>query len=199
MEYAVTMLELTEFDLEIMKKEIEVITFADFVYFCKNWFKNLRFEWIIQGNLSEEMSLKIAKNAQEILKKHFNYQTLPKWDVPDQRCIDIPTKSTFIYEIQTNDKEKNSLMARYYQYGRTTIRNRLLTDLLHTAIGSTIFQELRTKQQLGYVVFSRLMINKGVIGYNILVQSDKKSPTYIANRIDELIEKNLQEQIKSLT
>lgn len=60
------------------------------------------------------------------------------------------------------------------------------------------FDQLRTKQQLGYVVFSRGINNRDVLGNQFLVQSAKRSCEYLIHCINNfLIEQ--REEVKKLT
>jgi insulysin len=48
------------------------------------------------------------------------------------------------------------------------------------------FDQLRTKEQLGYVVFSGSRTTVTTIGYRFIVQSEK-SPEYLESRIDSFL------------
>lgn len=37
-------------DMQDLLKECKALTFEKYVVFCKNWFKNLRFDFLILGN-----------------------------------------------------------------------------------------------------------------------------------------------------
>jgi len=58
-----------------------------------------------------------------------------------------------------------------------------------------VFNQLRTKEQLGYIVLSGAMIDNTWAGYRILIQSEK-SPEYLEGRINAFLavfEKKLEE------
>jgi insulysin len=48
------------------------------------------------------------------------------------------------------------------------------------------FDRLRTKEQLGYIVFSGIRSTTAVAGYRLLVQSEK-DPVYIESRIEAFL------------
>lgn len=48
------------------------------------------------------------------------------------------------------------------------------------------FDELRTKQQLGYVVFVIRHESRGMIGTKIIIQSERE-PDYLESRVDEFL------------
>ena len=53
--------------------------------------------------------------------------------------------------------------------------------------------QLRTKEQLGYIVSAMFTNYKGVIGGMIKVQSNKNNPEFLENRINEFV-KNIREK-----
>lgn len=54
-------------------------------------------------------------------------------------------------------------------------------------LNEPFFNQLRTQQQLGYVVFSRPVNNRGVLGVQFMVQSPTRSCEYIVNCINEYL------------
>lgn len=60
------------------------------------------------------------------------------------------------------------------------------------------FSDLRTKQQLGYVVFSRHTANREVVLCQFLVQSPAKSCEFIINATNIFLTE-LREKVKNLS
>ena len=54
-------------------------------------------------------------------------------------------------------------------------------------LNEPFFNELRTQQQLGYVVFSRAVNTRDVLGAQFMVQSPTRSCEYIVNSINEFL------------
>lgn len=95
------------------------------------------------------------------------------------------------FEVDLKDKNNiNSCIEYYLQFSPTNddTKLRVLTDLLATIIREPCFNQLRTKEQLGYVVFSGLRKGRTSIGFRILVQSERSSE-YLEYRIDEFLSK----------
>ncbi|KAI5961327.1 STE23 [Candida theae] len=95
------------------------------------------------------------------------------------------------FEVDLKDKHNiNSCIEYYLQFSPTNddVKLRVLTDLLATIIREPCFNQLRTKEQLGYVVFSGLRKGRTSIGFRILVQSERSSE-YLEYRIDEFLTK----------
>lgn len=64
----------------------------------------------------------------------------------------------------------------------------MLLSLLIQLMKSEAFEQLRTKEQLGYVVFTYMTDIRGVRMLLMLVQSDVKSPHYLAQRIESFVD-----------
>lgn len=48
---------------------VQSITFESFSLFVKDWFKNIRFEWLVLGNFDEEIAATTVKRAEAVLAK----------------------------------------------------------------------------------------------------------------------------------
>lgn len=78
---------------------------------------------------------------------------------------------------------KSSCTEIYYQTGLQSTESNMLLELLAQIILEPCFNILRTKEQLGYIVFSGVRRTNGAQGLRIIVQSDKH-PQYVEKRID---------------
>ena len=65
-------------------------------------------------------------------------------------------------------------------------------------LNEPFFNELRTQQQLGYVVFSRAVNTRDVLGAQFMVQSPKRSCEYIVNSINDFLI-TMRELVKNLS
>ena len=48
------------------------------------------------------------------------------------------------------------------------------------------FNVLRTKEQLGYIVFSGTKVQTGMVGFRVLVQSER-DPVYLEERVEAFL------------
>lgn len=62
----------------------------------------------------------------------------------------------------------------------------MLLELLLQIISEPCFDILRTKEQLGYMVFSGMRRSNGVQGLRVIVQSDRH-PKYVDCRVEVFI------------
>ena len=83
---------------------------------------------------------------------------------------------------------ENSCLLTFYQYGRQTKQEGDKTHLLNLValqyLQEPTFDQLRTKEQLGYVVASRPRNTRDIIGCWFLIQSPTKDCLHIRKRLD---------------
>lgn len=86
-----------------------------------------------------------------------------------------------------DDQNVNSSIEYFIQVGDILdYKLRSLTELLVTILHEPCFNQLRTKEQLGYVVFSSLRLTRNYLGYRILIQSER-SNSYLRTRIENFL------------
>jgi insulysin len=61
-----------------------------------------------------------------------------------------------------------------------------LLGLLAQIASEPCFDQLRTKEQLGYLVFSGVRKQPGMMGFRIIIQSER-DPIYLENRIEAFL------------
>lgn len=91
----------------------------------------------------------------------------------------------FLFEVE-NQFHKSSCTEVYYQSGLQSTESNMLLELLTQIISEPCFNILRTKEQLGYIVFSGIRRTNGVQGLRVIIQSDKH-PKHVEKRIDEFM------------
>ena len=154
----------------------------------------LHIEVLAHGNLAKEDALKFTDLVQNILRP----RKLPpnQWRI--RRSLVFPPGANYVYERSLKDPANINHCIEYMLYIGSNqardLRARLL--LLAQMADEPCFDQLRTKEQLGYVVFSGASIHNTWIGYRILVQSEKP-PEYLEDRIENFLS-DLGQQIKDM-
>ena len=105
--------------------------------------------------------------------------------------IEIPLK---------DEKNENCCALTYFEIGpmREDMRLKLSNKILMQIIDEPFFNDLRTQQQLGYVVFSRDFQTRDILGNQLLVQSSLKSCEYLVSCINKFLI-DIREKFKNLT
>ncbi|KAK6354672.1 Insulinase (Peptidase M16) [Orbilia brochopaga] len=180
------------------------------------WWKGVRalsVEGLLHGNLYKEDALNMTDLITRILKP----QPLPTSQWFTRRCVLLPAGSELIYERDLRDPNNVNNAVEYMLHLGTIEDRQMKARLLLWAQMSQerAFDTLRTKEQLGYVVFSGSLMQATTMGYRVLVQSERPC-AYLEERIeaflnldwemdDEAFEKHkqsvlnrLQESLKNL-
>lgn len=181
--------------LEQFLAEIENITLADVKAFHPLFLHKFHIEALVEGNVYREDALKLTDTIERILKP----QPLPTSQWPIRRSYLLAPGSSYLYERQLKDPSNvNNCIEYMIQVGSRSdleLRARLL--LFAQMTDEPAFDQLRTKEQLGYVVFSGSVSHMTTSVYHVLIQSEK-SPEYLERRVDSFLH-NFRKTLEEMT
>ncbi|CAK9439966.1 uncharacterized protein LODBEIA_P40660 [Lodderomyces beijingensis] len=156
------------------------------------WDAGVFAEVLIHGNFD----IKDANEIKEVINNHIasirpidDGSSLDHEDKLHLQNFVLQPGEVVRYEKTLKDQDNlNSCIEYYLQFSphNDDARLRVLIDLLAVTIREPCFDQLRTKEQLGYVVFSGLKKGRTSLGFRILVQSERPS-AYLEYRIDEFL------------
>ncbi|XP_068634694.1 nardilysin-like [Aristolochia californica] len=174
------------------------LTLLDLKAFIPELLSQLHIEGLCHGNLSADE----AKNVSIIFKNAFSVQPLPVEMRHQENILSIASGASFIRNVSVKNKlETNSVVELYFQIepdvGLEATRLRAIADLFDEIIEEPYFNQLRTKEQLGYTVQSGTRMTYRVLGFCFLVQSSDYDPIYLHERINHFIS-SLQELLEGL-
>jgi len=89
----------------------------------------------------------------------------------------------------------NSAILSYFQVGSYNIKEEMILNILNSILHEKVFNQIRTKEQLGYIVGTRVLKLSGVSGFLFIVQSGVKEPVYLDNRIENFIQEIWKEEL----
>ncbi|EGV62059.1 metalloprotease [Yamadazyma tenuis] len=165
---------------------LEAINYEALTSFIKeDLFSNVFVESLLVGNLNMEQLNKyvdlIGKSFSDIPKLDTNLNNVHKMIKLQSHTSDV----NVIVDLDLDDVENvNSSIDYFVKICKPTdYEQRSLAELISTIFHEPCFNQLRTKEQLGYVVFSGTRILRNYMGYRVLVQSEK-SPNYLRSRIE---------------
>jgi len=84
-------------------------------------------------------------------------------------------------------KDSNNAVVNAYQFGVPDVADRVKLLMLGKMISQPAYDELRTKEQLGYVVFAIMMPHLSTLQLVMIVQGAKKAPDEIDTRIEAVL------------
>lgn len=162
--------------------------------------KQLYVTVLVHGNASVE----IAKEYSSIIKNKLNALPLPSSHVPIRRNVMLKSGCQYLYRLhskQCNPEEVNSAVENIYIIGRLEgaliedksaisydrIRMEALGKIVIQLINEPAFDELRTKEQLGYLVHSGLNKIGDLLSIQFIIQSNHKDPPYLDQSIETFL------------
>lgn len=160
----------------------------DLTAFIPELRSQLYIEGLCHGNLTEEEAVSISN----IFKVNFPVNPLPIKSRHAERVICLPPNANLVRDVSVKNKlEKNSVVELYFQIeqdsGLESTKLKALIDLFEEIVEEPLFNQLRTKEQLGYVVECSPRVTYRVFGFCFCIQSAEYDPVYIEGRIDSFI------------
>ncbi|CAH8391672.1 unnamed protein product [Eruca vesicaria subsp. sativa] len=144
-------------------------------------------EALCHGNLSEDEAVTISN----IFKNNLTLEPLPVKSRHGEQITCFPPSAKLVRDVNVKNKsETNSVIELYYQIEleeAQSTRMKAMLDLFHEIIEEPLFNQLRTKEQLGYVVECGPRLTYRVHGFCFCVQSSKYGPVHLLGRIDNFI------------
>lgn len=144
----------------------------------------LHIEALAHGNLYLEDALKLTDLTEKLLAT----RTLPPSQWRIQRSMIVPDGSNYVYSRMLPDPANINHAIEYVLHiGDIADRDRrarllLLDQMVH----EPAFDRLRTKEQLGYVVFSNAIRSATRLSFRFIIQSERE-PEYLESRIDSFL------------
>lgn len=138
-------------------------------------------EVLAHGNLYRKDALKFTDLVESTLES----RRLPPSQRPVRRSLVLPEGSNYVYERALKDPANFNHCIEYMLAAGSNQDRALRARLLLTAqmTDEPAFDQLHTKEQLSYVVWSGVAIHNTWAGYHILIQSEK-SPEHLEQRIN---------------
>jgi secreted Zn-dependent insulinase-like peptidase len=174
---------------------------------CKNTYiensKTAQTTIIISGNIDRETAIKASE-------KLYSYLHIDN-ELEDSLCSNLKDiKYPYIHKYNNKNKEeKNNLFTLTYKISSSPkgtqewYNNIAFAILLNTISSNQYFNILRTKEQLGYIVNTKIVYlgnnDYKMCGLRFLVQSPSKNNDFLFKRTQNFIKNELYTYIKNLT
>jgi insulysin len=162
-----------------MAKAIDKVTVADISHFSNQWRQGAELQALLYGN--------IIQSAASSWSNRLNILVQPGDDtVEPARVLQLNNNKTIPEQPVTVDHSDKAVML--YVQGKTdTLHDSAKMLLLRQVLQSNFYNELRTEQQLGYIVFVTDMSLKEVPGSAFVVQSPQASVPHIQQSIQNFL------------
>lgn len=163
-------------------KSLNDITLKDLQEFATLFPQQLYVQSLVQGNVTEEQ----AHNVMNTLLSRLGCKQIEEHYYVEDRTVQLPQGAHYIRCHALNEQDTNTVITNYYQIGPNTVRLECILDLLMMFVEEPLFDQLRTKEQLGYHVGATVRMNYGIAGYSIVVNSQETNTT--ASHVEKRIE-----------
>eukprot|EP00299_Pterocystis_sp_00344_P020109 c9899_g1_i6.p1 GENE.c9899_g1_i6~~c9899_g1_i6.p1 ORF type:complete len:369 (-),score=87.47 c9899_g1_i6:107-1213(-) len=167
------------------REAVTGVTIESIRLFHERLIRNFKVAALVHGNVNRTQFDEIIASIRNTL----HLRAVPLSEFTTQRMVKIPASpSWFVLESNIeNVQETNNLVIAHYQIGQQNVRDDVLLDLTKQIIDKPFFHQLRTVEQIGYVVASRADKRLHVIGLDLFVMSSSRSVDYIHHRMEDFI------------
>ncbi|BBB28948.1 insulinase family protein [Neptunomonas japonica] len=153
-------------------------------------FKSIEVRILSHGNLTASQAKKLTNALLQELQPIQTAQVAPQIDILRLEESSVLTKTL---DIEHND----SATILYLQGDNLSTQTRAATALLSEILSAPFYTQLRTEQQLGYIVFATPMPLRKVPGIAFIVQSPTSPPKVILGSIRNFLN-SFRSQLKTI-
>ena len=172
-------------------KVVDTISIADLERHIDALRRSAHITMLIHGNVDRKEATALAEDVIKRVRKYAGPETeLSRHAVKLNATEKAPH---FALTIDHND----SAIISFYQAPDDTTKTQASNLLLLQILDTPFFNELRTRDQLGYVVYTGLESNLRIPGLKFVVQSPVKGPTDLLGHIDAFIQEQY-DQIRNM-
>lgn len=178
---------------------IRTITVTELRQFIANVQERMRLESFINGNMSQEEAQKLAHMINDIMQ-HESMDGME--ETPGGvMTLELPASDReYVLESQnTNDNDGNSAVLVHYQIGTRDTRKKVLTEMFARIVRTEFFDEMRTKQQLGYSVHASASVYEEAISYEFEIMAPNHSASEVHSRINQFINERIPVLLSNIT
>ena len=165
-------------------RELETVTLGDVQAFGDELWASAFGEVLVQGNMLEEDARGIVDSMDQAL----NFTELKRADQAVSTLYQLPLTphghGSLVRSVEPNAADPNSAAVVYLQNSdRSDLRQQMAMEVLASIVEAPFYGDLRTKQQLGYIVSSGIKEERGVRSLVFTVQSGFADAGYLSEKV----------------
>ncbi len=177
---------------------IKSLTFESMKRFHQKILSRIRFEWLIEGNITADEAVDISTAIETQFHDSSKPTVLAKEDINQTRIVKLrPNENKVVETLSKIEEEKNVAFVKLFQIANGDASQPKL-EFINDWLKNPYFEDLRTQQQLGYAVFCMNRVLNSVRHFAFCIQSDVKSTHFCIEKTHEFITKHLSE-LKEMT
>ena len=168
---------------------LETLDVSTFAKEASHLLSSFATEVLYHGNVTEIEAKSARDMIQNILRDSGESPGLSKKKYPPQTMLKIPlVKDPAPITVPSKEQhDPNTAVEVYFQVGKDNLQERVLIDLLMNMMDEPFFDQLRTKDQLGYEVDCDCRWSYGIMGMVFRVVSNVKPAHDITRRVDRFL------------
>eukprot|EP00898_Chlorokybus_atmophyticus_P006740 jgi/Chlat1/7067/Chrsp57S06767 len=145
-------------------------------------------ECFIIGNLRGEEATELVKSIDTLLKDKMGARPPHPGQLPERRIVKLPEGANYcLQEAAPNAEDLNSALELYFQVGRDQPRLNVLAQLFVQVARQAAFHQLRSVEQLGYIVYLNGRVDYGIRGVHFVLQSTAHDAAYLDQRVESFL------------
>lgn len=170
------------------------------------FWKDCRLVALVHGNVTPQHAKDMTKNIWTKLEA-FRGGSSEDYDLSaalspplDRRVVQLAPGSSYLYRFEEfNPANTNSCLQLVLQMGPMDLENNATLAFIHHLMKEPAFNQLRTEEQLGYIVHTSVKTSGDNIKALIfLIQSEGFDPIYVEGRVEEFLAR-FRQRIQNMT
>eukprot|EP01125_Pyxidicula_operculata_P021092 TRINITY_DN7996_c0_g1_i1.p1 TRINITY_DN7996_c0_g1~~TRINITY_DN7996_c0_g1_i1.p1 ORF type:complete len:1020 (-),score=227.50 TRINITY_DN7996_c0_g1_i1:170-3229(-) len=181
---------------------IQFVTLETIQRIQKNIKSKLFVEYFGYGNLVKDDIIQIKQILEDTIfssvqpTKSFYDTELIR---PREIALRPGQSERIVHRNVTGTGSSNSAVITYFQADKYSLKYSALISLLQTILYEKAFNQLRTIEQLGYIVTTSPFDRNGACGFAVIVQSAVKDAGYLDNRVESFIQNVWRNDLYNMT
>ncbi|CAD6193834.1 unnamed protein product [Caenorhabditis auriculariae] len=164
------------------------ITLEEVESFPQDMFKAFHMELLVHGNATKEEALTLGSEISQILRGATPVTRPLFWnEFTPRREYALENGDQYIYR-HFQSTHDVSCVEVLYQVGVQNTRDIAIVSLLEQILREPAFNQLRTNEQLGYIVWVGTRLSAGTLSLSVIVQGPK-GPDHVLERIEAFLNK----------
>ena len=164
----------------LLLEQLKTVELTDVEAFQEEFFKTIDVVGLSHGNVDESDAKRLVEVIKARLTDKYQLQT-----VKQSRVVDLPAGSKTMVSLALEHEDAAVVLFKQGQ-GKTSA-DRASMYMLYQLIEAPFFHQLRTTEQLGYIVSASPYVNLNVPYIAMIIESPTTSVAKIIERIDAFI------------
>ena len=179
--YGEAMTNKVYFDVKDRIEVAEQITLDQLKTFAQTLYAQVFVEALVHGDYGKEEAIVLARTLTDALGS----KAIPSEQTFSQTALRMEKPETLFYtdQIEVN----NSVLSKTYIVGDDSPESRAAGMILSEFVGTPFFTEMRTNQQLGYIVWGGAYQFRKELAFAFIIQSAEYSADDLEHRADTFI------------